>query len=287
MTDAELGASDIAAINLLCAADLCGSETLDQARALRTLDLWASFVRAETERLMPAFRRDPSVYNDSEETFRVVTLMLTLKNTLGVRYRLDRAFDPDFSDSRDQFIHGLIGDKHGGTCVSMPVLFVAVGRRLGYPLKLALAHEHVFFRWDDGLHEHINFEGTNIEGVDSEPDEHYREWPRVITDADMSRREFLVSLTPREELSVFLAARGHCLMANKRLAEARACYAAAVHLFPTASQNRIFLARLDNLYAPPRLPNIRELIAAPTIRMPREAEQQRESSRSRNPSFRP
>jgi hypothetical protein len=61
MTDTELSECDIAAINLLCAADLCGSEVIDPARALRTLDLWASFVRAETERLMPVFRRDPSV----------------------------------------------------------------------------------------------------------------------------------------------------------------------------------------------------------------------------------
>ncbi len=37
-----------------------------------------------------------------------------------------------FSDASDFFLQGLLLDKRYGTCASMPYLYVAVGRRLGY-----------------------------------------------------------------------------------------------------------------------------------------------------------
>ncbi len=40
----------------------------------------------------------------------------------------------------------MIADDNGGTCVSMPVLYTAVARRLGYPVKLVLAKGHAFCR---------------------------------------------------------------------------------------------------------------------------------------------
>jgi hypothetical protein len=45
------------------------------------------------------------------------------------------------------FLHGLTQGR-GGTCLSMPVAYVAVGRRLGYPLKLVTAKGHLFARWE-------------------------------------------------------------------------------------------------------------------------------------------
>ncbi len=44
------------------------------------------------------------------------------------------------SDSRFLFIHGLL-TGFGGTCVSMPILYLAIARRLGYPLKLVETKE--------------------------------------------------------------------------------------------------------------------------------------------------
>ena len=41
------------------------------------------------------------------------------------------------ANSKDVFIHGLLNGNHLGTCASMPVLVVAIGRRLGYPVNLA------------------------------------------------------------------------------------------------------------------------------------------------------
>ncbi len=44
--------------------------------------------------------------------------------------------DPvDWSDSRTRYIHSVL-TGFGGTCASLPVLYVAIGRRLGWPLYL-------------------------------------------------------------------------------------------------------------------------------------------------------
>lgn len=287
LTLEQLGAVDIAAVNLACAENLCGSEALDVDSSTRKLDLWAAVVAGETQRLLPRFTENPDYYDHSEQTFRVVTLVLTLKNLLGVHYNIDQAVMPTFEDSRDQFLHGLTDSNHGGTCVSMPVLMVAIGRRLGYPLKLALAHEHVYFRWDDGTSPPLNFECTNPEGMDSHSDEHFMVWPRSMSAKDLDHREFLVSLTPKEELAVFLAARGHCLLANGRIDEARDAYMTAIRFFPTARQLRHCLSELQARFAPSR-PNFsvpdpnQQLVqrrlgepGMPIPTMPRVAEQRR------------
>jgi hypothetical protein len=71
--------------------------------------------------------------------------------------------DYDATDSRNLFIHGLLGG-HGGSCVTMPVLYAAIGRRLRYPIKLVGAKQHTFCRWDDGAGERFNIEG-NVAGI--------------------------------------------------------------------------------------------------------------------------
>ena len=66
----------------------------------------------------------------------------------------------------------------------MPVMYVAIGRRLGYPMRLVAAKEHMFCRWDDGK-ERFNIEGAG-NGDDYPPDDYYRTWPKLLTDADMA-----------------------------------------------------------------------------------------------------
>ena len=73
----------------------------------------------------------------------------------------------------------------------MPVLYVAVGRRLGYPLKLATTKGHLFARWDGLDHsypawrERFNIEGTH--GFSSYPDDYYKTWPFKLTDPAKSK----------------------------------------------------------------------------------------------------
>jgi hypothetical protein len=233
----NLGNVDIAEMNLLCAAGLPGAEGLDIDQALATLDQWAARVASETNRHLYRVT-DPRYadhYRHSEAYLRAEMLVQALCEDLGVKYNLAAKDDFKFNDSRVAFIHAMIpmpgqavADTQGGTCASMPVLYVAVGRRLGYPLKLATTKAHIFVRWDGQDHpnpawrDRFNIEGTN--GFSSYPDDYYKTWPFKLTDQEVSANCYLVSLTPMEEFAGFLAARGHCGLDNGQPAFAARCY---------------------------------------------------------------
>lgn len=230
LTPDELQDVDIALVNLISATGLKGSEDLDISQSLATLDAWAQKIKLDTQSRMSAFYQDPSRYDNSANLFKVVNMVLTLKNAIGVDYDQAIMSRTEFHDSRNFFLHGcLTGDKLGG-CISIPTLCVAVGRRLGYPLKLVLTREHVFFRWDDGK-EIFNMEAC-CPGCDTYPDAYYRQWPCELGDIDIKLNGYLRSLTAVEELAVFIQTRGHCLFDTGNIADAQLMYAHAYRLMP-------------------------------------------------------
>jgi hypothetical protein len=231
LSDEELAKVDIGLVNLLCAEGLDGSEDLDIQQCLATLDEWAEIVRKDTKARMPSFFNNPAKYDNSINLFKIVTMILCLKQDIGVDYNVDIMKREVFPDSKDVFIHGCLTGKKQGGCVSIPTLCVAVGRRLGYPLKLVCTREHVFFRWDDGK-DVFNMEAC-CTGCDSHPDEYYKSWPKKISEDEIRANKLLKSLTPSEELALFLETRGHCLFDTGRAAEAQIMYAYAYNLMPT------------------------------------------------------
>jgi hypothetical protein len=154
---------------------------------------------------------------------------------LGVGYQPTAIGNMRFLDSRDDLLHGLLTRKLG-TCTSLPVLFVAIGRRQGWPLHLAVAKGHVLCQWvgEDGSR--INLEGACGGGGEMYDDDFYHRWPRRMTDDDIASGRYLRPLTPNEEFALFLETRGHCLMDNGRFDEAAGAYANAYRLAPEWSQ---------------------------------------------------
>ena len=223
---------DIAQMNLLCAEGLPGAAGLNIDKCLATLDEWATWVGHETDRHLYRFRCAPADYGHSEGYFRMLMLVTVLQQDFRVRYNPDRIGGIDFRDSRDLFIHGLLEGPHTGTCASMPVLYAAAGRRLGYPLRLVLTHGHVFVRWEgpDGR-DRFNVECAS-RGMLSFPDEYYKTWPTPLTDEQVTKGRYLISLGAAEELAVFMESRGHCLLDNGRPREARMAYEHACRLDP-------------------------------------------------------
>lgn len=261
----ELANVDIAEMNLFCATGLPGAEKLDIDHALTTLDQWAQRVKFETDRHL--YRaHDPrwaDHYRHSEAYLRAEFLVQVLYEDLGVRYNLAAKDNFDFDDSRVAFIHGMIpapgqtlADTPGGTCASMPVMVAAVGRRLGYPLKLATTQGHVFVRWDGQGHsipawrERFNMEVTN--GFSSYGDDHYKSWPFELTEAQVKANRYLVSLSPAETFAGFLAARGHCGMDNGQIGFAARCYENAYRYDTTRPIHQAFFldAAMKSGYRP-------------------------------------
>lgn len=233
MTPEQLKDVDIAEMNLLCAIGLPGSENLDVDRCLAKLDDYAARVRFETQR--HAYRvTDPRYadhYKHSLAWFKAEMLAQTLQEDCGVVYNMERVREISFTNSKDQFVHGMIDDKNGGTCVSMPVIYIAVGRRLGYPLKLVPAKAHLFARWED-VHDRFNVDVSTDTGIGSHTDEEYMTWPMQITETEMKAGSYLKSMLAADEIACFLAARGHCLFDSGRTKEAMDAYEAAARYAP-------------------------------------------------------
>jgi hypothetical protein len=230
LPEAELASRDFAAVNLACAAGLPGAEGLDLERCLLAPDVLARHVERETARAAHQFRDDPAAFENSPAYFRALVLATVLQEDCGVRYEpalIDR--DDFFHDAANLFLHGVLQGK-GGTCSSLPPFYVAVGRRLGYPMKLALTKGHVFARWDDpAAGERFNVECTS-RGLVCHPDAYYRDWPFRTTVEEEQHFGWLVSLTPREELAWFFVCRGHCWLDNGHFREASESYAFACSL---------------------------------------------------------
>jgi len=238
----ELGQVDIARMNLLCARELPGSEDLNVENAMGTLDRMAARVREETERHWYRFQRNPGEYEDSAGFFRMLMLAVVLGEDFGVEYVAGKrgtaaqAYQGDgfFADSRDVFLHGLTGSKPAGTCSSLPVLQVAVGRRLGYPLKLVTTKGHLFVRWE-GKGERFNVETTG-RGVNRYSDEYYLRWPMEVSEMEVQEQGYLRTLEPAGELAVFLSIRGMCWLERGQYAEAGESFRAAAMLAPNCQE---------------------------------------------------
>jgi hypothetical protein len=284
----QIARGDIALLNLLCAEGLPGAENVNSQECIATLDGWAERVRSETQRHLYRYRANPREFESSEGYFRMLMMAVVLYEDFSVRYNPERMSTPGavvpndhfFADSRDVFLHGLLGrevqslkakvqspnspspsplpeervtalrpalnpqpstlNARTGTCSSMPVLYIAIGRRLGYPLKLATTKSHLFIRWE-GAGERFDLEATG-RGMNRYDDEHFKQWPYPVTEEEIQADGYLKSLTPVEEVALFLSLRGHCLKEAGRMPEAVTSYAEAVRLAPASRPYRLLLA---------------------------------------------
>lgn len=179
------------------------------------------------------FRPNPSEFNNSEGYFRVLGMVSVLQRHCGVRYdpsKIGAGPEVPF-EFHEQFIHGAIQGP-GGTCSTLPVVLAAVGRRLGYPIRLVCTKRHLFARWDDSnTGERFNIECSG-EGFSDFPDDHYRKWPEPITPREERAYGYLQSFTPKRDLANFLGQRGFVLHDHKRYREAGECFCMANELTP-------------------------------------------------------
>jgi hypothetical protein len=226
----RLGLSEI---DFICSTGLPGSERIDREGCRRTLDAWTECVRKWTAAAeVEYWQQDPSQFEHSKPLFLMVSMVLALKRHCGLRYDPDAAgkkpTDPFEFD--EQFIHGAL-QGNGGTCATLPLVYAVIGRRLGYPIRLVNNQRHVFCRWDDPkTGERVNLEGSS-EGVDSYPDDHYRNWPEPITNPNDERAfGWLTSWTADRELAHAIGQRGYVWADHGEYHKAAECFLVASEL---------------------------------------------------------
>ena len=121
-------------------------------RYLSRLDDMALEIRARYERKKP------------KENYQIILIINEyLFEELGFK-AISEASDPN-----DLFLHSVL-DRKRGYCLSLSILYLSLGERLGLPLYGVVVPGHFFVKYDDGQ-VHFNIETTSNGGT--APDEHY------------------------------------------------------------------------------------------------------------------
>ena len=220
MSDAELEAMDPLVMNMVVAKGLPELAGIDFAKYAKVVDGWADRIgrglaASETHEMQTStsYKADPDIW-------RAGGMAIALAGpAIGIAYTRD----VKLTNHADLFVPGLIDTKRG-TCSNMPVLYMAVAHRLGWPLKAVVAGDHMWCRWDDGK-KRFNLEATSTTAGSGEgsfstpPDKAYR------TDLNIPAKAVevgsdLATLTARQTLGVYLQQRSGYFRETGKWAEA-------------------------------------------------------------------
>jgi regulator of sirC expression with transglutaminase-like and TPR domain len=108
--------------------------------------------------------------------------------------------DLEAKAKENQFLNGLISTRRG-SCVTLPMLWMVLADRLGWPVHAVLSTKHYFLRYEDDRLEQKNIDATIWGSYAS--DEQYRIDGR-IPDHAIENGVFLRSLTRKEYLAALL-----------------------------------------------------------------------------------
>jgi hypothetical protein len=234
LPDSTLGTLDVAEVNLACAVGLPDADHFNFPAVLDRLAKWVAHARRYTDHCLPQFHAAPEQFDHSEAYFRILALVTALQRDMGLTYNPDKVADDAPFDANDTFIMGAVCGA-GGTCASIPIVVAAVGRRLGYPIKLVAARcqgaGHLFTRWDDPHGERFNIEASGY-GLNTFPDDYYRTGEYAITAEQEEKLCLLKSMTPREEFADFLTQRGFRWLELGKIRQAVEAFGFAYGLAP-------------------------------------------------------
>lgn len=205
LPEREFEKLDIVELNLAVAREIPSCRGLDAGRYVKMVDEWAAWIKHEVDRHWYQFETKPAEYNHSKAYFCALMMRTILDQDFGIRYDVEGF---SFEEPEDLFIHGVIDDRRG-TCLSLPILQIAIGQRLGWPIKAVAVPGHTFCRWDDPANgERLNIEAANTRGFVDHDDEYYRHWPFEVDPRWEREHHVLASLTMRQHAAVMVGGLG-------------------------------------------------------------------------------
>jgi tetratricopeptide (TPR) repeat protein len=147
---------------------------------------------------------------------------------------IEKADDPN-----DLFLHYVMDNKRG-YCLSLSILYLAIGERLGLPLYGVVVPGHFFVRYDDGT-VRFNIETTSKGG--SASDEHYKE--KFNVPEDQENNIYLKNLNLLQSLGCFFNNLGNSYIAAGNSRQAQVALERAVEINPSLTESR---TNLGNIY---------------------------------------
>lgn len=155
-----------------------------------------------------------------------------LYNKLGFE-TVETADDPD-----DLFLHTVL-DKRRGYCLSLSVLYLSIGERIGMPLYGVVVPGHFFVRYDDGKNKY-NIETTSKGGI--APDKHYIDKFKPPING---KTIYMRNLTKKQTLGCFFNNLGNSYSDVGEINNARIALERAVKINPTLGESH---TNLGNIY---------------------------------------
>lgn len=168
--------------------------------------------------------------NGTQDPERRIRVLNTVLRDAGYHY--DR--DP-FARNRQEyyFLNGILDTKKG-ICYTLPLLYIAVAQRLGYPVYPVAAPDHIFVRYVDASFKAQNIEVTS--GGKYFPDEIYiRDFS--ISSKGLESGSYLRNMSYREFLGYMLGANAFILARSGDGNKAIAYTEKAIQLVPKFADN--------------------------------------------------
>ncbi|HOK65528.1 MAG TPA: tetratricopeptide repeat protein [Anaerohalosphaeraceae bacterium] len=137
----------------------------------------------------------------------------------------------------DLFLHTVLDQKRG-YCLSLSVLYLAVGERLGLPLYGVVVPGHFFVRYDDGK---IRFNIETTAGGGTADDAYYRDTFKPPVGHPL----YMANLDKRQTLGCFFNNLGNSYKAVGQIDQALLELSRAVQINPTLAEAR---TNLGNIY---------------------------------------
>ena len=145
---------------------------------------------------------------------------------------------PEANNPNDLFLHTVL-DKKRGYCLSLSILYLSLGERLGLPLYGVVVPGHFFVRYDDGR-VRFNIETTGRGGNVS--DKHYIDKFKVPQDNESI---YMASLNKLQTLGCFFNNLGNSYSDTGNTDQAQLALERAVQINPSLSESH---TNLGNIY---------------------------------------
>ena len=144
-------------------------------------------------------------------------------------------------DPNDLFLHSVM-DRREGYCLSLSILYLAIGERLGLDLYGVVVPGHFFVRYERGR---VRFNIETTSRGASPPDEHYIKTFHVPDDNRNSNSSYMKNLTKRQTIGCFFNNLGTVYLEAGDTNTALVALERAVTINPTLSESR---SNLGNIY---------------------------------------
>lgn len=143
---------DLALANWLIAADLPQFRDMSREEYFRLLDAMTDQVRQAMTMMQMPGTHGASPNDPDTRCYMFCSAIVGLKFCYREEFRsenITRAQEKALhGDANNTFLAGLLRTRRG-SCVSMPLVYLVIGRRLGLPVHLVTVGKHYFVRWEE------------------------------------------------------------------------------------------------------------------------------------------